>query len=117
MFKKNIFLLIILTILTIQISAIPIGEVIVLDIPWVLDMTDDGSVVVGGAEGGGGAYWTEETGVVIISATSEGSAISENGIIAGEDIVLAIRNNRNKTMSAHHILEVEKLPRVWLFAN
>ena len=86
MFKKTNFFLILISILTIHLSAIPIGEVIVIDIPWVLDATDDGSVVVGGAEGGGGAYWTEETGVVIISATSEGSAISENGIIAGEEI-------------------------------
>ena len=75
-----------ISILTIHISAIPIGELIVINIPWVLDASDDGSVLVGGAEGGGGAYWTEETGVVMISETSEGSAISENGIIAGEEI-------------------------------
>ena len=87
--KKNqlSFLFVIMFImLTSSILSIPIGEVIVIDIPWVLDASDDGSVLVGGAEGGGGSYWTEETGVVIISATCDASAISENGIIVGKEI-------------------------------
>ena len=81
----NFLFVIMFLILTSSILSIPIGEVIVIDIPWVLDMSDDGSVLVGGAEGGGGSYWTEETGVVMISASCDASAISENGIIVGKE--------------------------------
>ncbi|MEA1971694.1 MAG: hypothetical protein U9N34_00110, partial [Candidatus Cloacimonadota bacterium] len=81
--KSNIYLLI-LTLITVHISAIPIGEVVVIDIPWILDANDDCSILVGG--GAGGQFWTEETGVVTISSTSEAAAISENGIIAGTEV-------------------------------
>jgi len=39
-----------------------------------------------------------------------------NKILAGEDIVHPISNNRLLAMSAHHIPGLEKVPRVWLFA-
>lgn len=85
MLKKSIFILFIIVTLSLEISAIPVGEVVIIDIPWILDANDDCSILVGGG-GGGGQYWTEETGVVTISTTSQCSAISENGIIAGEEV-------------------------------
>ena len=55
--------------------------------------------------------------VIYTYAETEATQFDCYSPVQDDDIVYAMRNHGSGTMSAHHILGVEKLPRVRLFAD